>query len=164
MSWVFCFVFFFFPRLKRDRPPLASSTAHVGTGEEEEVGLGLFTFSGFRLRVGSTLTGAGLSLVPHGLGTFDPDQSRLSQHCNNTMIVVKNIAVAVLWCVGDAKSDTLHPFIPSSLVLWDYKVKVKLILNGSKQLEKRSRKWFLAGKRHCCSIYVFMYIHTYMSV
>lgn len=38
----FCFVFF--PRLKRDRPPLASSTAHVGTGEEEEVGLGLYFF------------------------------------------------------------------------------------------------------------------------
>lgn len=56
---------------------------------EPEVGPGLqLTFQGLSLSFGlrSLFTESGVSLGMDRIRVFDPDQSRLTQHCNNTII------------------------------------------------------------------------------
>lgn len=43
-------------------------------------------------------------------GVFDPDQRKLGQHCNNTIITEKDPATAVLFSDGETQSDTLTPY------------------------------------------------------
>lgn len=47
----------------------------------------------------------------------DPDQSRLRQHCFDTMVAEKNPAAAGLHTVGDAQSDSQSDSLtPSSFI------------------------------------------------
>lgn len=54
-------------------------------------------------------TGSGLGLQLDGLGVFNPDQSKLSQHCNNTIITENKLTAALLHSDGDTHSEILPP-------------------------------------------------------
>lgn len=81
------------------------------SGVALDIGLGLQTTSwGSRSRLRSFYrawyrSGTGRT------GDFDPDQCRLSQQCNNTIITVKNQAADILSSTDNSQSDTL-PLIP----------------------------------------------------